>query len=58
MSPLEDKLQELEALTRKSYTVEQIQCATLMIIAEKLTSIDETWQELKVMGEEHQNGAD
>lgn len=57
MSPLEDKLQELEALTRKSYTVEQIQCAALMIIAENVASMDETWQELKILGEAH-DGAD
>jgi hypothetical protein len=39
MSPLEDAIQEIEQLTRKNYTVEQIHCAALMVIGNHLNHI-------------------
>ena len=39
MSPLEDAIQEQKSLKNKGYSVEDIQCAALMVIADKARQI-------------------
>jgi hypothetical protein len=51
MSPLENAIQEQLGLTNKGYSVEQIQCAALMLIAAYLQP------KILVQGELH-DGAD
>lgn len=60
MSPLENAIQEQLGLTNKGYSVDQIQCAALQLIAERLSpdGIGDLVETLQDRFEEHSNGAD
>lgn len=60
MSPLEDALSEQKGLINKGYSVQDIQCAALQLIAERLSpdGIGDLVETLQDRFEEHQNGAD
>jgi hypothetical protein len=60
MSPLENAIQEQLGLANKGYSVEQIQCAALQVIAERLSpeGIGDLVEVLSERFEEYQNGAD
>lgn len=60
MSPLENKIAEVQHLEQKGYNYQQIQCAALMLIAERLSpdAIGDLVETLSERFEEHQHGAD
>ena len=58
MSPLENAIQEQIGLTNKGYSVEQIQCAALQIIAERTVVLTTPIITHEPMPVEESDGAD